>query len=190
MLSLVDDVMIEQMRRFHCQREGEPYTEIAAREEDARARRITAYLDLLDRLVGRQVAALRASPFEPGSEITRYYELLPDGPLAQEYREMLAAGDRRRTPRAPERLRAQAAPGGIDVNIMAKGDRDIYRDGEKLAPQFSDASAALRGFAQSGAQFVDCVLGRHESPLVHLRGPISRFFSGRAWRLKKKIVLK
>ena len=35
-LSLVDDVLIEQMRRFHCQREGEPYEEIASREEDSR----------------------------------------------------------------------------------------------------------------------------------------------------------
>ena len=38
-------------------------------------------------------------------------------------------------------------PGSIDANIMVKGDRDIYRDGEKLPPRFSDASAALRGFA-------------------------------------------
>ena len=50
-ISLVDDVLIEQMRKYHCQREGEPYQEIAAGEEDARARRITAYLNLLDRLV-------------------------------------------------------------------------------------------------------------------------------------------
>ena len=57
-ISLVDDVLIEQMRRFHCQREGEPYEEIASREEDARARRITAYLNLLDRLVRRQVDRL------------------------------------------------------------------------------------------------------------------------------------
>ena len=92
-ISLVDDVLIEQMRRFHCHREGEPYEEIADRDEDSRARRITAYLNLLDRLVRRQVIALQASPFEPESEITRYYEMLPEGPLANEYREMLAAGD-------------------------------------------------------------------------------------------------
>ena len=60
-ISLVDDVLIEQMRRFHCQREGEPYEEIAAGEEDSRARRIRAYLNLLDRLVpppGRRLAGL------------------------------------------------------------------------------------------------------------------------------------
>ena len=108
-LSLVDDVLIEQMRKFHCQREGEPYSEIAGREEDARARRITAYLDLLDRLVRRQVAALRASPFEPGSEITRYFELLPDSPLRREYRRDAGGRRLRRTPSA---ARAAARPGG------------------------------------------------------------------------------
>jgi len=40
-------------------------------------------------------------------------------------------------------------PGSIDVNIMSKGDRDLYRDGAKLPAKYSDASAALRGFAQS-----------------------------------------
>ena len=44
---------------------------------------------------------------------------------------------------------AAASPGSIDANIMVKGDRDIYRDGEKMPARYSDASAALRGFAQS-----------------------------------------
>ena len=88
-ISLVDDLLIEQMRRHHSERAGEPCEPIRDREPDARARRITAYLDLLQRLIGRQVEALRASPFEPGSEITRYYDLLPENALKQRYREML-----------------------------------------------------------------------------------------------------
>ena len=84
-ISLVDDTLIEQMRKFHCEKEGEPYEAITVRQEDARARRITAYLDLLDRLVQRQTQALQAAPFEAGSEITRYYELLPDSPLKEAY---------------------------------------------------------------------------------------------------------
>ena len=66
-LSLVDDVLIEQMRKFHSQREGEPYEPITAHDEDARAHRITAYLNFDDRLVQRQVAQLQASPFEASS---------------------------------------------------------------------------------------------------------------------------
>ena len=189
-ISLVDDVLIEQMRQFHCRREGEPYEEIAGSEEDSRARRITAYLDLLDRLVRRQVAALQASPFEPGSEITRYYEMLPEGPLADEYREMLAVGDAGERALRQDRLRGRAVPGSIDVNIMAKGDRDAYRDGEKLPLRFSDASAALRGFAQSTLAS-SIVFSAGMNPRMYgYAAEFPDFFPDDRGRLKKKIVLK
>ncbi|MGD9128776.1 MAG: hypothetical protein PVH19_15475, partial [Planctomycetia bacterium] len=148
-ISLVDDVLIEQMRKFHCQREGEPYEEITDDADDARARRITAYLNLLDCLIQRQVDLLQASPFEPGSEITRYCEMLPESPLLQTYREMLATGDVQQRRKLQELLRPYAVPGSIDVNIMSKVDRHTYRNGEKLPAGFSDALAALRGYAKS-----------------------------------------
>ncbi|MCP4592266.1 MAG: hypothetical protein GY842_16150 [bacterium] len=148
-ISLVDDVLIEQMREIHCKKAEEPYEEIGGGEEDARARRITAYLNLLDRLVGRQVEALRASPFEAGSEITRYYEMLPETPLKRAYLQMLATEDPTSRARQQDELRRHASPGAIQVNVMTKLDRDIYHDGNKLTPEFADAMAALRGYANS-----------------------------------------
>ncbi|MHB1034206.1 MAG: hypothetical protein ACYC35_10980 [Pirellulales bacterium] len=189
-ISLVDDVLIEQMRRFHCQREGEPYVEIAAGDDDARAHRITAYLNLLGRLVRRQVAALQASPFEPGSEITHYFEMLPDGPLAADYRAMLAVGDSQERLRRQERLRVRAVPGQIDVNIMSKGDRDLYRDGEKLPPRFSDASAALRGYAQSELSSAIVFSAGMNPRLYGYAAEFADFFPDDRGRLKKEIVLK
>ena len=41
-MALGDDILIEQMRKFHCEKEGEPYEEISDQEDDYRARRITA----------------------------------------------------------------------------------------------------------------------------------------------------
>ncbi len=189
-ISLVDDVLIEQMRRFHCQREGEPYDEIRGEEEDARARRITAYLNLLDRLVRRQSVALQASPFEPGSEITRYYEMLPDGPLADEYRTMLAADDVQERSLRQGQLRLRALPGSIDANIMVKGDRDVYRDGEKLPPRYSDASAALRGFAQSTLTSSIVFSAGTNTRLYAYAAEFPDFSPDAHGRLKKKIVLK
>lgn len=90
-ISLVDDVLIEQMRKFYCEKEGEPYTPITKYDEDHRARRITAYLDLVNRIVQRQFAAVKASAFEPGTEITKYFELLDDASaLRKKYGQMLA----------------------------------------------------------------------------------------------------
>jgi hypothetical protein len=148
-ISLVDDILIEHVRRHHCATSGEPYEPIGEREPDGRARRITAYLDLLHRLIVRQAAALRQAPFEPGSEITRYFELLPESPLKQRYRAMLACADPGQRTRLEDELRAATATGSIDVNIMTKLDRLPYRDGKKLAQEFSDAMAALRGYANS-----------------------------------------
>ena len=54
-ISLVDDVLIEQVRKFYCEQENEPYEEITRKSEDSRARRITSYLNLVDLLVQRQV---------------------------------------------------------------------------------------------------------------------------------------
>ena len=88
-ISLVDDVFIEQMRKYHCGMEGEPYDEIPRDAEDWRADRITAYLDLVKKRVDRQVEALKTSPFEANSEITRYYQLLPESPLKGKYWKMI-----------------------------------------------------------------------------------------------------
>jgi hypothetical protein len=189
-ISLVDDVLIEQVRRFHCEKAGEPYEEITSREEDARARRITAYLNLLDRLVRREVERLQASRFEPGSEITRYYEMLPDTPLSREYRQMLAVTDPGERARRQDRLRRRAVPGSIDVNIMSKGDRDIYRNGEKLPARFSDASAALRGYARSELTSSIVFSAGLNPRLYSYAAEFPDFFPDKKGTLQKKITLK
>lgn len=189
-ISLVDDLLIEQMRRFHCQREGEPYELIPDSNEDARALRITAYLSLLDRLIDRQVDALQASPFEPGSEITRYFEMLPDSPLRTAYEAMLATSDPEERARREAQLRPLAVPGGIDVNIMSKGDRDIYRNGEKQPAKFSDASAALRGYALSTLRSAIVFSAGFNPRLYGYTAEFDDFFPDAQGNLKKKIILK
>jgi len=186
----VDDVLIEQMRKFHSEREGEPYEEISDRDGDARARRITSYLNLLGRLVHRQVRTLQESPFEPGSEITRYYEMLPETKLKRDYVEMLAASDLAAKTRMQEELRRQAVPGSIDVNIMTKLDRDAYRGGEKLEPEYADAMAALRGFAESDLES-SVVLSAGMNPrLFGYMAQFEDFLPDGEGVLRKRIILK
>ncbi|MCC6125919.1 MAG: hypothetical protein IT426_13215 [Pirellulales bacterium] len=189
-MSLVDDVLVEQMRKLHGTQAGEPYREIANDEEDCRARRITAYLNLLDFLIHRQVEALQASAFVPGSEITRYFELLPDAPLARDYREMLATADPAERFQRQERLRALAAPGSIDVNIMAKSDRDVYRHGEKLPPMFSPALSALRGYAESTLRSSIVFSAGFNPRLYSYAAEFGDFFPDENSSFKKKITLK
>lgn len=190
-ISLVDDHLIEQMRRLHAERAGEPYEEIHRDAEDSRARRITAYLDLLGRLVARQLEALRESPFEPGSELARYFELLPDGPLRERYRELLAL------PRGPARqpleaeLRQAVRPGSIDVNIMTKLDRGVGPKGEAFGPESSDALAAARGYALSGLRHSSLVLSAGMNPrLFGYLGRLDAFRPDENGQFAKGITLK
>jgi hypothetical protein len=189
-ISLVDDVLIEQMRKFHCEKAGEPYEEITDRDEDPRAHRITAYLNLLDKLVRAQVKQLRNSPFEKGSEITRYYEMLPETPLKRCYRAMLAEKDAARKKAMQKELRAQAVPGGIDVNIMTKLNAAVYRNGEPLPLEFNDAMSALRGYALSNLHSsIEFSAGLNQH-LYSYAAKFKDFLPDEKGHIAKKIVLK
>ena len=189
-IPLVDDVLVEQVRKYHCEKHGEPYEEISNRDQDARALRITAYLNLLDRLIRPQVETLQASPFEDGSEITRYFEMLPETPLKQAYGEMLATTEPEAKARMQEDLRQQAVPGSIDVNIMTKLDRDVYWDGKKLPAEFTDAMAALRGFANSTLNSSVVFSAGINQRLYTYAATFDDFFPDDNGELKKKIILK
>jgi len=190
-VSLVDDTLIEQMRQYHCEQAGEPYTAIARQDEDARARRITAYLDLLDRLIARQVEELRTSPFAPDSDITRYYEMLPDrAPIKQVYLDMLQTDDPVRRAALQQTLRTHAVPGTIDVNIMTKLDRVNYRHGEELGPEYTDALAALRGYARSAVSSSIIFSAGINKRLYSYLARFDDFFPDSNGITKKKIVLK
>ncbi|MCP4859971.1 MAG: hypothetical protein GY902_01840, partial [Planctomycetes bacterium] len=148
-VSIVDDVLIEQVRQRLCTEHGEDYAPIEVHEEDARARRITAYLDLLDKLISKQVERVRNAVFEAGSEIVRYFELMPKSPVREMYERMKATVDQDGRHKLQEKLREFVKPGPIDVNIMTKLDRDHDRRGRKYAENCSDALTSLRGFMNS-----------------------------------------
>jgi len=189
-VALLDDVLIEQMRKYHCELNGEPYEEIARGEDDARARRITAYLNLLDKLIRQQTAELQASPFEPGSEITKYFEMLPEGELRLAYEQMRECADPEEKLSLQEKLRPRAIAGSIDVNIMTKADFDKYKDGEKLPPEQFDAMSALRGFALSDVEGGVVMSAGMNPRLYGYLAQFPDFIPDAAGRLKKRIILK
>ncbi len=189
-IPLVDDVLVEQVRKYHCEKHGEPYEEISNSNQDARALRIAAYLSLVDRLVKQQVVALQASPFEKGSDITRYFEMLPETPIKRAYDEMIATTDGAAKARMQADLRRQAVPGSIDVNIMTKLDRDIYLDGNKLPAEFSDAMVALRGFANSTLNSSVVFSAGINQRLYTYAATFDDFFPDDNGELKKRIILK
>ncbi len=189
-ISLVDDVLIEQLRKFHAEKAGEPYEEITNRDEDPRACRITLYLNLINMLVQRQMKELKASPFVPGSDIVRYFELLPDKEPRRLYEKMLAEDDASKKAQMQETLRALIVPGSIDVNIMTKLDREYYRGHEKLPQEFSDAMAALRGYALSDLHSSIVFSAGMNQRLYTYLTQFEDFFPDSNGEFKKKVILK
>lgn len=77
-VSIIEDQMIEQMRAVICKNEDLPYIEIKKDEEDYRARRITAYLNVLDIVLQKQMVQLKKEKFDEDQMINQYFEMLPD----------------------------------------------------------------------------------------------------------------
>ena len=189
-VSLVDDILLEQMRKHHFDKLGLEYTEITERAEDSRANRTQAYMEFLNKRVGEQVKELQSSPFEPGSEITRYFEMLPDSALKDSYTKMLATSDPAEKSKLQDSLRQQAVPGSIDVNLMTKLDRDTYEKGQKLAPEYADAMSSLRGYAKSSVRSSIIFSAGFNRRLYAYLAKFDDFFLDDEGVLRKKIVLK
>ncbi len=191
-ISLVDDTLIEQMRKHYCEKTGEPYVPITKQDEDYRAWRIRAYLDLVDRIVQKQFADVKRSHFGPGSEITKYFEMLDDAsPLKEKYQRMLATHNPLLKIKLQEELRAEMRPGDINVNIMTKLDRDNYdAKGNKMPPEFSDALAALRGYATSGLRSAIVFSAGINRRLYSYAEQFKDFYADATGDIKKKIILK
>ncbi|MFZ5979375.1 MAG: hypothetical protein ACOYVF_01980 [Candidatus Zixiibacteriota bacterium] len=189
-MSIGDDVLIEQMRKYYCLKYERDYQELKASEEDYRARRITAYLNLVNELVSQQVGQLKAAPFEPGSEITHYFEMLPESPLKEAYRDMLAAANAKERRRRQEYLRDCIVPGSIDVNIMTKIDRNLYQHGKKLPPEYSVALSAMRGFARSSLRSAIVLSAGMNRKLFSYMSFFEDFYPDGEGHLNKKIIVK
>lgn len=179
-VSIVEDKLVEMMRKHYYTLHNQNYTPITAQEPDARSRRITDYLNLLNDLVKKQMDQLKQSAFETGSEIVKYFEMLPDSnPLKQAYQNFQKASSPVEKKSLENYLRSSIIAGSIDVNIMTKVDRD------------SDAVTALKGYAESDLRNSSIVFSAGLNPrLFNFIGTSKAFDLNEQGSFDKKIVIK
>lgn len=188
-ISLLDDILIEKMREFYCKKFEIPYNEISNKVEDFRAKRITTYLNLLDKIVKDKFAELKNSASEMGKEFDKYIELLPDfSPIKLKFNEFQK--DIQNKKEHLQWILNNMKMGDIDVNIMTKLDKYNYLNGEKQLVEFNDAHAALRGFAESNLSS-SVVLSAGMNPRLYAYfEKFNDFYPDESGFLKKKITLK
>ena len=189
-IQIVDDMLIEQMRKFHSDLAGVPYEEIPEDAEDARARRITAYLDLVHSQVKSQIKSMQSMMFEAGNDLTKYFEMLPSGNLRDTYQKMKDSRSETERAKLQDLLRRHVTAGAIDVNLMTKVDRDAYQDGMKQAPEMSDALSGLRGFARSTLRSAVVFSAGLNPRLYSYLSEFDDFYPDDKGELRKKIILK
>ena len=191
-VSIVDDDLLERMREYHAGKKQIPFEPIDKKAADSRARRITAYLNLLNDLVNKQFEQLKQLPFGQPSDLERYFDLLPpESQLKQGYELMQEYPDAAGKRIFQNLLRAHLQKGSIDVNIMSKVDKmNFDTNGRYAGDENTDALAALRGFAQSNLRSSIILSAGMNPRLYAYLEQFPDFFPDEKGQLRKKVILK
>lgn len=191
-VSIVQDNLIEKMRKHYYEVLGETYEQISSHVPDFRAKRISDYLNLLNRIVQKQMSDLRAGSFGKAGALEKYFEMLTEQhPLKRTYRIMVGMQDRMERERLEAKLKSALKPGSIDVNIMTKLDRPSRNKAGEEIQDGSDAVAAMRGYANSDLSDSTVVLSAGMNPrLFAYMEDLEAFQMDENAEFKKKIAIK
>lgn len=191
-ISIIEDRLIETMRKHYYESTNRPYFPISTHEPDYRAKRITDYLNLLNTIVDEQMRVLRAESFDPGSDIVKYFEILPNRSILKKlYHEMIITTDDIEKKTKQDYLRTRIVPGRIDANIMTKVDREHRDRNGAIVPDGSDAVAALRGYCNSSLNNSSIIFSAGLNPrLYNYLERLNTFDPDENFEFNRKVIVK
>lgn len=191
-ISIVDDMLIERIRKYYSHEFGLEFTSIGRNAEDGRARRITAYLDMVQEIVNLKFEAIKAQTFGTDSDKDRYFRILPEGhELRNLWKSMIDMPKSMIRLGIESHLTQKMIPGSIDVNIMSKVDHLGWdKNNMPLTSEFSDACAALRGFANSVVESAVVLSAGFNPRLYSYISNFRNFYRDASGNIKKSIILK
>ena len=188
-ISLVDDLLMEQMREKYCKEFNLPFTAISSKVEDFRVKRISSYLNMVDDIVKDKVTKPKQSVSEVGGEFDKYMRLLPaHSPIKKRFN--LAQKSKQLKEDFHAWVQDHLPVGDIDVNIMTKLDKVNYKDGEALSSEHNDAHTALRAFAESKLNSSVVFSAGMNPKLFTYLERFKDFFPNGNGELKNKVILK
>ncbi len=188
-ISLVDDMLMEKLRKMYSEKFEIPYHEISDKIEDFRAKRITSYLNLINSQAVKKFEELKNATAEKSDELKEYFNMLPDSSaIKQEFNRLTTKYFN--LDEIKNWVKDHVNMGSIDVNIMTKLDKVNFSNGTELPSEFNDAHAALRGFANSDL-CSSLILSAGMNPrLYSYMEQFDDFYPDQNNFIKKKIVLK
>ena len=188
-ISLVDDILLEKLRKMYCAKYKLPYKEITSKIKDFRAKRIESYLNLIKELSEKKFDEMKSLASQQGDKLKEYFAMLPDSSHVK--KEFTKLTDNYFNFNSVETwLKENLSMGSIDVNIMTKVDKENYYKNEKLPAEYNDAHAALRGYANSKLKS-SMILSAGMNPRLYAYiEQFDDFFPNENGEINKKIILK
>lgn len=190
-VSIMDDHLLEDMRKIYAKKYVREFIPISDTEEDYRAKRITAYLDLTQSIVEEQFNKLINEDCTTNDELGKYLDLLPENTSILNLVQKLENASESEKFQLMEVFKSKLSMGAIDVNIMTKVDKvNSDKSGNELPREFSDALSALRGFAKSKANGSVVFSAGMNPALYGYAEQFSEFFPDQYGEVSKGIILK
>lgn len=187
-VSIVDDELAEKMNAFYSNKFNIPFSAITDKMHDYRARRITGYLNLMDKLVKQQFKNFCDELGNNKKELEKFISMLPE--KCELIKNLQGLSSDMLLQKARGVIAKYLSPGAIDVNIMTKVDKTNYSNKIALPAEFNDAHAVLRGYANSTLSS-SLVLSAGMNPsLYSYIATFKDFFPDSDGEIKKKIILK
>jgi len=188
-ISLVDDILLEKLRKMYATNFNQTYQEITENMEDFRAKRISSYLNLVQKIAQHNFKELKDISNGVSDSLKQYFDFFPENSsLKQQFNALVNKHyDRSELKKF---LDENLKMGSIDVNIMTKVDKENFYKKEQLPTIYNDAHAALRGYANS--KLVSSVIfsaGMNPRLYSYLE-EFEDFYPDENGVIKKKIVLK
>lgn len=189
-ISIIDDEIIEKMKNFYSHKFNLHYASISTKVEDYRAKRITAYLDLLDDIVTDKFEAFKEEISKNKTALSNFVDMLPNTSELKSGLEHFLSQKDGIASSIKHFIEKHLSPGNIDVNIMTKVDKDNFKNKQQLPVIYNDAHASLRGFANSRLSS-SVVLSAGMNPrLYSYIEEFEDFYPDEYGNIKKKIILK
>lgn len=189
-ISIIDDEILERMKNFYNKKFNLDYLGISTKTEDYRAKRITAYLDMVDDIVNEKFESFKQELSKNKESLKDFIAILPNTSELKNSLQNLISQKENWGTHIRNFIESNLKPGSIDVNIMTKVDKDNYRKNEQLPVMYNDAHASLRGFAMSKLSS-SMVLSAGMNPrLYSYMEEFEDFFLDENGVIKKKIILK
>jgi len=188
-VALADDVLLERLREYYSKLNNLSYSKIKNNTKDYRADRITAYLNMVNKITSAKFEEFTNTTKDKFVEVKKYFAMLPDSSsVKKDFNKLIEKSFS--FDDLSDWLKDNLSMGSIDVNIMTKVDKTNYFKKKELPSEYNDAHAGLRGFANSDLSSSVIFSAGMNPRLYGYIAQFDDFFPDEYGNIKKKIILK